>query len=245
MNSVFARHPSQEFPIGSMAPSLPLSRQGPRKSPDTSAGSSRVRSQQYNLKENVNKNSTTGATAANGRTSSKKTHKNAPNFELTMRSYSKLIAYFDTNKLLISASSGNDKTHASSRSLSRVGGSSNPTEMHPYPSNQAFSQQASTKLSSNPHRDGASCSYTQSTSSSPDGQVLDLCRLAKVLETVEECPWYWGAMTGQNSKLLLRDSPPGTFLLRDSSDPRYVYFLHYIGLPSNSHEASRLRKLRA
>ncbi|XP_039256086.2 uncharacterized protein LOC120332833 [Styela clava] len=57
------------------------------------------------------------------------------------------------------------------------------------------------------------------------GQVTDLCRLAKVLERVEECPWYWGKMTTQEAQRVLRDLEPGSFLLRDSSDPKHLFSL--------------------
>nr|XP_009861817.1 suppressor of cytokine signaling isoform X1 [Ciona intestinalis] len=53
----------------------------------------------------------------------------------------------------------------------------------------------------------------------------EVCRLARVFSTVEECTWYWGGMSGQEAKRKLRGSSPGTFLLRDSADPRYLYSL--------------------
>lgn len=56
----------------------------------------------------------------------------------------------------------------------------------------------------------------------------ELCRLARVFETVEDCPWYFGAMSGQEAKIKLRGTPNGTFLLRDSSDSRFVQFLYFL-----------------
>lgn len=55
---------------------------------------------------------------------------------------------------------------------------------------------------------------------SSSGDVRKLKELAKILERVEECPWYWGNLTGQDSKKVLTGTEPGTFLLRLSSDPK-------------------------
>lgn len=55
--------------------------------------------------------------------------------------------------------------------------------------------------------------------------VKKLNELAKILERVEECPWYWGNLTGQDSKKVLTGAEPGTFLLRLSSDPKYLFSL--------------------
>jgi len=50
--------------------------------------------------------------------------------------------------------------------------------------------------------------------------IADTLQLAKVLETAEECPWYWGEISNVEAKKILRGTPEGTFILRDSSDPR-------------------------
>ena len=61
---------------------------------------------------------------------------------------------------------------------------------------------------------------TLSASAYQNQTIADTVQLAKVLETVEECPWYWGEMSNVEAKQALRGHPIGTFVLRDSSDPR-------------------------
>ena len=69
------------------------------------------------------------------------------------------------------------------------------------------------KYASSSEQSAASKAYLNQT-------VGEMVLLAKVLETVEECPWYWGEISNIQAKAILQGSPLGTFLLRDSSDPR-------------------------
>ena len=54
-------------------------------------------------------------------------------------------------------------------------------------------------------------------------QIHEILRLNKL--KLEESGWYYGQMTWVQSTALLKNTPEGTFLVRDSSDPRYVYIL--------------------
>ncbi|CAG5946083.1 unnamed protein product, partial [Menidia menidia] len=59
------------------------------------------------------------------------------------------------------------------------------------------------------------------------------------------CGWYWGPMNWEDAEMKLKGKPDGSFLVRDSSDPRYILSLsfrsqgvthhtrmeHYRGLP--------------
>ena len=44
-------------------------------------------------------------------------------------------------------------------------------------------------------------------------------------ERLEECGWYYPTLTWNESAQLLRDAAPGTFLVRDSSDDRFLFSL--------------------
>ena len=52
-------------------------------------------------------------------------------------------------------------------------------------------------------------------------QIHEILRLNKL--KLEESGWYYGQMTWVQSTALLKNTPEGTFLVRDSSDPRYVF----------------------
>ncbi|XP_078689731.1 suppressor of cytokine signaling 2-like isoform X2 [Branchiostoma floridae x Branchiostoma belcheri] len=52
---------------------------------------------------------------------------------------------------------------------------------------------------------------------------FDLQRLSRAVHLLETCGWYWGSMTGDEAKKLLRRKEVGTFLLRDSSDSAYLF----------------------
>uniref|UniRef100_H2YJG2 Suppressor of cytokine signaling 2 n=1 Tax=Ciona savignyi TaxID=51511 RepID=H2YJG2_CIOSA len=107
-------------------------------------------------------------------------------FQLSQKSYAKLIAYCESRKIL-----------SAHRGCSRA-------------------------AAGNPTAD----SRRYSTVSPIHERANEVCRiLARVLETVEECPWHWGGISGQDAKRKLRGTPPGTFLLRDSADPRFLYSL--------------------
>jgi len=44
-------------------------------------------------------------------------------------------------------------------------------------------------------------------------------------EELEQCCWYYGSLTWQESSILLQDTAEGTFLVRDSQDRRFLYSL--------------------
>ena len=54
-------------------------------------------------------------------------------------------------------------------------------------------------------------------------QIHEILRLNKI--KLEESGWYYGQMTWLQSTNMLKNSPEGTFLVRDSSDPRFLYTL--------------------
>lgn len=56
-------------------------------------------------------------------------------------------------------------------------------------------------------------------------RVVDLLTVKAALSVLRETCWYWGAITGSRAAELLSQSSPGTFLLRDSSDRRYLFSL--------------------
>lgn len=53
----------------------------------------------------------------------------------------------------------------------------------------------------------------------------DLERLINTLNSLQMSGWYHGAMTYREAKLKLKSCSNGTFLVRDSSDDRYLYTL--------------------
>jgi len=56
-------------------------------------------------------------------------------------------------------------------------------------------------------------------------RVVDLLTVKAALSVLRETCWYWGAITGSRAAELLSQCSPGTFLLRDSSDRRYLFSL--------------------
>lgn len=42
-----------------------------------------------------------------------------------------------------------------------------------------------------------------------------------------QCGWYWGPMNWEDAELKLKGKPDGSFLVRDSSDPRYILSLSF------------------
>ncbi|EMP33801.1 Suppressor of cytokine signaling 7 [Chelonia mydas] len=73
----------------------------------------------------------------------------------------------------------------------------------------------------------------------------DASSFAASLRELEKCGWYWGPMNWEDAEMKLKGKPDGSFLVRDSSDPRYILSLsfrsqgithhtrmeHYRGLP--------------
>lgn len=54
-------------------------------------------------------------------------------------------------------------------------------------------------------------------------QIHEILRLNKL--KLEESGWYYGQMNWYQSTNMLKNTPEGTFLVRDSSDPRFLYTL--------------------
>lgn len=44
---------------------------------------------------------------------------------------------------------------------------------------------------------------------------------------VPQCGWYWGPMNWEDAEMKLKGKPDGSFLVRDSSDPRYILSLSF------------------
>ncbi|XP_040918742.1 uncharacterized protein LOC121198565 isoform X2 [Toxotes jaculatrix] len=74
----------------------------------------------------------------------------------------------------------------------------------------------------------------------PDGQHLpprlasrcplsrpDASSFATSLRELEKCGWYWGPMNWEDAEMKLKGKPDGSFLVRDSSDPRYILSLSF------------------
>ncbi|CAL8329019.1 unnamed protein product [Merluccius merluccius] len=47
------------------------------------------------------------------------------------------------------------------------------------------------------------------------------------LRELEKCGWYWGPMNWEDAELKLKGRLDGSFLVRDSSDPRYILSLSF------------------
>ncbi|XP_063060048.1 suppressor of cytokine signaling 7 [Engraulis encrasicolus] len=47
------------------------------------------------------------------------------------------------------------------------------------------------------------------------------------LRELERCGWYWGPMNWEDAEMKLKGKPDGSFLVRDSSDPRYILSLSF------------------
>lgn len=61
------------------------------------------------------------------------------------------------------------------------------------------------------------CPFSQSDASS----------FATSLRELEKCGWYWGPMNWEDAEMKLKGKPDGSFLVRDSSDPRYILSLSF------------------
>lgn len=48
-----------------------------------------------------------------------------------------------------------------------------------------------------------------------------------VLVLFWQCGWYWGPMNWEDAEMKLKGKPDGSFLVRDSSDPRYILSLSF------------------
>lgn len=50
---------------------------------------------------------------------------------------------------------------------------------------------------------------------------------ATSLRELEKCGWYWGPMNWEDAEMKLKEKADGSFLVRDSSDPRYILSLSF------------------
>ena len=50
-----------------------------------------------------------------------------------------------------------------------------------------------------------------------------------------QCEWYWGSLGLSEAEALLANQVDGTFLVRDSSDSKYVVSLSFRSLGSTHH----------
>ncbi|OCT62116.1 hypothetical protein XELAEV_18043200mg [Xenopus laevis] len=55
----------------------------------------------------------------------------------------------------------------------------------------------------------------------------DSSSFAASLRELEKCGWYWGPMNWEDAEMKLKAKPDGSFLVRDSSDPRYILSLSF------------------
>ncbi|XP_053298682.1 suppressor of cytokine signaling 7 isoform X1 [Pleuronectes platessa] len=55
----------------------------------------------------------------------------------------------------------------------------------------------------------------------------DASRFATSLRELEKCGWYWGPMNWEDAEMKLKGKADGSFLVRDSSDPRYILSLSF------------------
>lgn len=54
-------------------------------------------------------------------------------------------------------------------------------------------------------------------------RIIDLLTVKAALSVLRESCWYWGNISGDRAREVLRRCSPGTFLIRDSSDKRYLF----------------------
>ncbi|XP_072531814.1 suppressor of cytokine signaling 7-like isoform X2 [Salminus brasiliensis] len=55
----------------------------------------------------------------------------------------------------------------------------------------------------------------------------DSSSFATSLRELEKCGWYWGPMNWEDAEMKLKGKADGSFLVRDSSDPRYILSLSF------------------
>lgn len=57
-------------------------------------------------------------------------------------------------------------------------------------------------------------------------ELAELC-LTAASWLLLQCGWYWGPMNWEDAEMKLKGKPDGSFLVRDSSDPRYILSLSF------------------
>ena len=92
-------------------------------------------------------------------------------------------------------------------------------QLQPVISHQQQQQQFAVSLCPQP----ASHGHAQPVQQPSPAAVKEILRVNR--ERLEECGWYYPALTWNESAELLRDAAPGTFLVRDSSDDRFLFSL--------------------
>ncbi|XP_019618067.1 PREDICTED: uncharacterized protein LOC109465308 [Branchiostoma belcheri] len=94
----------------------------------------------------------------------------------------------------------------------------NPPEVDPLPENSVFLR--------NKPKYGKAASTTGEKEDLPpvEGSPREF---AKSLKELEKCGWYWGPMNWDDAETKLAGKPDGSFLVRDSSDDRYILSLSF------------------
>lgn len=67
-------------------------------------------------------------------------------------------------------------------------------------------------------------SPTAAAAATPQSET-DLQRLSLTIKALRTCGWYYEGLSWQDSATILMSTSPGTFLVRDSSDPRFLFSL--------------------
>ncbi|XP_061473864.1 cytokine-inducible SH2-containing protein [Rhineura floridana] len=92
-----------------------------------------------------------------------------------------------------------------------------------------LSEQAMQPLSVAPFQEESAPPFVVPTPESNPSQTRDpeedlLC-IAKTFSYLRESGWYWGSITASEAKQQLQKMPEGTFLVRDSTHPSYLFTL--------------------
>jgi len=62
-----------------------------------------------------------------------------------------------------------------------------------------------------------------------------LCMSYSCMYYANQCGWYWGAMSFDEAEAMLANRRDGSFLVRDSSDERYILSLSFRSLGGTHH----------
>ncbi|KAJ6667695.1 hypothetical protein lerEdw1_016016 [Lerista edwardsae] len=93
----------------------------------------------------------------------------------------------------------------------------------------ALSEQIMQPLAVTPFQEDAAPAFVAPTLESSPPRTRDpeedlLC-IAKTFSYLRESGWYWGSITASEAKQQLQKMPEGTFLVRDSTHPSYLFTL--------------------